>query len=98
MSVESDLRQVSYSQPQLKAENDELRKGKANAEERLRSVEMSTSTSTLKIEQLNNENEKLRAECLQSNVKIQEHLGTIRVAETSGNEIQFFYVNCSDTV
>ena len=87
MSVESDLRQVSYTQPQLKAENDELRKSKANAEDRLRSIEVATSTSTLKIEQLTNENEKLRTECLQSNVKIQEHLGTIRVAETSGNEI-----------
>ena len=79
------------SQPQQKAENDELRRAKTNAEEKLRAIELSTSTHSLKIEQLNAENEKLRTECLQSNVKIQEHLGYIRVAETSVDHFKKMY-------
>ena len=41
------------------------------------------SNNVVKIGQLNKENEKLRNDVINSNMKIQEHLASIRVAETN---------------
>ena len=89
--AEDELRQMQRDYPALRTEVESLRRQNGTLSDQLKNNEMNAGSINFKMEQLSTENEKLRNEVLAANMKIQEHLGSVRVAETNNEHFRKSY-------
>ena len=87
-SIDSEFRELQRQNPRLQIELEDVKRRNRNLEEKLSDREKDSDSFSAKLDQLTQENEKFRNECLAANLKIQEHLGSVRVAEANSEYCQ----------
>ena len=85
-NAERDLSAFQRSDPILRRENAEQKRDNEELRKDIAQLQVKSSNGSAKIESLQEENEKLREDCLANSGKLQEHLNAVRIAEKNAED------------
>jgi chromosome segregation ATPase len=84
--TESEVANFRKTDPKIRSENDAQRRDIASLRESVARFERLTSTDGVRIDKIQEENEKLRSDCLLNSAKVQENLNAVRIAEKNAED------------